>query len=86
MSYRQQLERFKAACAQAGIERVHGQRHRFAQQRYEALSGWKAPACGGPNSKMLTPEQKARDRALRLLISKELGHEREQITAVYLGR
>lgn len=86
MSYKDQLERFKAACAQAGIKHVHGQRHGFAQQRYEALTGWKAPACGGPNSKMLSPEQKARDRAVRLLISKELGHEREQITAVYLGR
>ena len=86
MSYKDQLERFKAACAQAGIERVHGQRHHFAQQRYEALTGWKAPACGGPNSKMLTAEQKACDRAVRLLISKELGHEREQITAIYLGR
>jgi len=86
MSYKKQLERFKAACAQAGIKHVHGQRHRFAQQRYQALTGWKAPACGGPAAKILTPEQRARDRAARLVISKELGHEREQITAVYLGR
>ena len=34
----------------------------------------------------LTPGQKAADRAARLQISSELGHEREQITAVYLGR
>lgn len=86
MSYKDQLERFKAQCAKAGISRVHGLRHHHAQQRYEALTGWKAPACGGPTSKQLTPEQKARDRAVRLLISKELGHEREQITSVYLGR
>jgi site-specific recombinase XerD len=86
MRYKDQMERFKAQCAKAGIGHVHGQRHRFAQERYEALTGWKAPACGGPTSKLLTPEQKARDRAVRLLISKELGHEREQITARYLGR
>ncbi len=86
MRYKDQLERFKAQCAKAGISRVHGQRHHYAQERYEALTGWKAPACGGPTSKQLTPEQKARDRAVRLLISKELGHEREQITSVYLGR
>lgn len=85
-SYKDQLNRFKAQCTQAGIRHVHGQRHRYSQQRYEALTGIKAPACGGPTSKQLTPEQKARDRAARLQISKELGHEREQITAVYLGR
>jgi hypothetical protein len=86
MRYKDQLERFKAQCGKAGISRVHGLRHQYAQERYEALTGWKCPACGGPTSKQLTPEQKARDRAVRLLISKALGHEREQITSVYLGR
>jgi len=50
------------------------------------LTGWLSPAAGGPNSKQLTPEQKAMDRKARLTVSRELGHEREQITAVYLGR
>jgi integrase len=86
MSYRDQLNRFKAQTAQAGIDRVHGLRHAYAQTRYEQLTGWKAPAAGGPNSKQLTPSQKAVDREARLTISRELGHEREQITAVYLGR
>jgi hypothetical protein len=86
MRYKDQVERFKAQCAQAGIERVHGQRHRYGQERYEALTGWKAPACGGPSSKQLTPEQRARDRSARLTISQEIGHERESITAIYLGR
>jgi integrase len=84
--YRDQLNRFKAQTAKAGIDRVHGMRHAYAQTRYEQLTGWKAPAAGGPNSKQLTPEQKAVDREARLAISRELGHEREQITAVYLGR
>lgn len=85
-SYKQQLERFKAQTAKAGIDRVHGFRHQYAQARYLELTGWKAPAAGGPESRQLTPEQKALDRQVRLAISRELGHEREQITAVYLGR
>jgi hypothetical protein len=86
MSYRDQLNRFKAQTARAGIDRVHGLRHGYAQARYATLTGWKAPAAGGPLSKQLTVEQKLIDRQARLTISRELGHEREQITAVYLGR
>jgi integrase len=86
MSYRDQLNRFKAQTAFAGIDRVHGFRHAYAQARYVELTGWKAPAAGGPTSKQLSPEQKTIDRQARLTISRELGHEREQITAVYLGQ
>ncbi len=86
MSYRDQLNRFKLQTAQAGIDRVHGLRHHYAQARYSALTGWKAPAAGGPTSKQLSPEQKSIDRHARLMISRELGHERDQIAAVYLGR
>lgn len=85
MRYVDQLNRFKAQCQKAGIRGVHALRHQYAQARYEALTGWKCPAQGGPTSK-LTPEQKARDREARLCISGELGHFREQITAIYLGR
>jgi site-specific recombinase XerC len=85
-TYKDQLNRFKAQTAQAGIDRVHGLRHAYAQQRYAELTGWTAPAAGGPSSKQLSPEQKLIDRQARLTISRELGHEREQITAVYLGR
>lgn len=86
MSYRDQLNRFKAQTAKAEIDRVHGLRHQYAQRRYQQLTGWKAPAAGGPNSKQLSADQKALDREARLVVSRELGHEREQITAVYLGR
>jgi hypothetical protein len=86
MSYRDQLNRFKAQTAQAGIDRVHGLRHHYAQARYAELTGWKAPAAGGPTAKQLSADQKVIDRQARLTISLELGHEREQITAVYLGR
>lgn len=86
LSYKVQLNRFKAQTAFAGIDRVHGLRHAYAQARYAELTGWQAAAAGGPTSKQLSPEQKAIDREARLTISRELGHEREQITAVYLGR
>lgn len=85
-SYKDQLNRFKAQTAFAGIDRVHGFRHAYAQARYLELTGWRAPAVGGPTSKLLTPQMKEADRQARLTISRELGHEREQITAIYLGR
>ncbi len=85
-NYVQQLRRFEHQCAAAGVRRVHRLRHQYAQARYRELTGWRAPAAGGPRSKALTPEQKELDREARLTISRELGHEREQITAVYLGR
>jgi hypothetical protein len=50
------------------------------------MTSWQCPARGGPTSKQLTPKQKAIDRETREAISHEMGHNREQITAVYLGR
>lgn len=85
-SYVQQLRRFEYQCDKADIHRVHGHRHQYAQARYRELTGWPAPAAGGPRSKELTREQKLIDRDARLTISRELGHEREQVTAIYCGR
>jgi integrase len=85
-TYDGQLQRFKAQCMKAGIHKVHGLRHHYAQKRFRELTGWVCPAKGGPASKALSPEQKAVDREARATISAELGHSREQITAVYIGR
>ena len=85
-SYIQQLCRFEYQCDKADIHRVHGHRHQYAQARYRELTGWPAPAAGGPRSRELTREQRSIDREARLTISRELGHEREQVTAVYCGR
>lgn len=85
-SYVQQLQRFKSQCQSAGIWHVHGHRHHYAQNRYRELTGWLCPAQGGPTSKQLSLEQKCLDHKARLTISAELGHGRERITAVYLGR
>jgi len=85
-NYHQQLRIYEGHTLRAGLSKMHGLRHAYAQKRYEELTGWKAPAAGGPPCKSLTQMQRDRDREVRLIISRELGHEREQITAVYLGR
>lgn len=85
-TYRAYLAHFRAECARAGFRGFHGHRHGYAQARYQELTGWACPARGGPRSNELTPEQRTLDGEARLKISRELGHNREQITAVYLGR
>jgi hypothetical protein len=85
-SYIQQRNVYDGQCKAAGLNRMHGLRHRYAQARYEALTGWKVPVAGGPLARMLTLEQRVQDFIARQTISYELGHERLQITAVYLGR
>ncbi len=85
-TYRDYLQYFRYECARVGIHAFHGHRHLYAQTRYQKLTGWECPARGGPTSKQLAPKQRAIDRDAREEISHEMGHGREQITAVYLGR
>jgi site-specific recombinase XerC len=85
-SYVERVKQYENATNRAGMSKLHGLRHEYAQVRYCELTGWEAPAKGGPKAKELTTAQKAKDLAARLQISQELGHNREQITAVYLGR
>ena len=84
-NYRQQLRVYERHTANAGLSKLHGLRHRYAQTRYEDLTGWKAPAAGGPPARTLDAVQRALDREARLTISRELGHERPAIVAVYCG-
>lgn len=85
-TYIQQRHVYDGQCKAAGLSHLHGLRHRYAQARYEALTGWKAPAAGGPPARALSPTDRETDAVARQTISRELGHERTQITAVYLGR
>jgi hypothetical protein len=84
--YIEQLRMYEGQCKAAGLSRMHGLRHRYAQGRYEALTGWKAPAAGGPPKRVLDESQREKDAASHQTISRELGHERTAITNVYLGR
>ena len=84
-NYRQQLRIYERHTANAGLSSMHGLRHTYAQQRYQELTGWQAPAAGGPKVKVLTPEQRQIDQKARLAISLELGHERIQVVGIYLA-
>lgn len=85
-NYYQQKNTYEKQTVKAGLHKNHGLRHQYAQERYTEITGRLAPAAGGKTSKELTPQEKDQDNLARLQISKELGHEREQITANYLGR
>ena len=85
-NYIQQRHTYDGQCQAAGLNNMHGLRHRYAQQRYEALTGWKPPAAGGPPTSQLNAAQRGLDHEARRIISGELGHERTEVTAVYLGR
>lgn len=86
LTYIQQLKVYERHTGRAGLSKMHGLRHRYAQLRYRALTGWNSPHEGGKTSKELSVKEKQIDQRARLQISRELGHEREQITATYLGR
>jgi len=83
--YIEQMRIYERHTANAGLSRMHGLRHAYAQQRYRELTGWPSSHAGGPTKKELTRAQQQTDQRARLTISKELGHVREQITAVYCG-
>ncbi len=86
LNYVQQLHRYERQLRNVGMSKLHGLRHAYAQQRYLELTGWKAPVAGGPASDSLTTDQRTLDKKARAVISQELGHNREAISAVYLGR
>jgi site-specific recombinase XerC len=82
----QQRHVYDGQCKAAGLSNMHGLRHQYAQSRYETLTGWSAPAAGGPPVRTLSDTQRTQDTAARQIISRELGHERLQVTAIYLGK
>jgi site-specific recombinase XerC len=86
LNYVQQLHRYERQLRNVGMSKLHGLRHAYAQQRYLELTGWKAPVAGGPASDSLTTDQRTLDKKARVVISQELGHNREAISAVYLGQ
>ena len=72
-NYIEQQNRYDAQVRKAGIKNPHGLRHAYAQRRYEEETGWKAPVAGGPASKSLTKDQRARDKGARETIAQEPG-------------
>lgn len=58
---------------------LHDLRAAYACERYQVLTGHAAPCAGGKI------EDRVRDQAARLEVSKELGHARAEIAAEYVG-
>ena len=85
-TYKAQKNLYEGQCIRAGLSRMHGLRHAYAQRRFLEIAGFPAPKAGGPIRADLADDQRALDKKARAVISRELGHNREQITVVYLGR
>ena len=75
---------------------MHGERHHYAQDRYEQLAGVKCPVAAGIEHKdrhdfiakelnISKDEARKLDHEARMIVSNELGHGRIQITNSYLG-
>lgn len=84
-NYYQQMRTYERNSLNAGLNKNHGLRHAYAQARYEEIAGWKCPAQGGPVRKSLSPVHRSIDQSARQTISRELGHERIAVVAVYCG-
>lgn len=80
--YRRQLDRRTWA---AGIRDKHKHRHWYAQWRYRKLTGRECTAAGGKPFEQMTAAERRADYRARQTITRELGHERRQITDAYLG-
>jgi hypothetical protein len=85
-NYIQHRYTYEKQAARAGLGRLHGLRHAYAQRRYKELTGWEAPINGGLGYKELTPAQRDIDKQARLVLTEELGHSRIQITVNYCGK
>lgn len=85
-SYIQHLRVYVRQIMNAGLSKMHGLRHAYAQERYQELTGWPCPVAGGPKTRSLSPQDRRIDKAARLTISRELGHVREEVLSIYIGR
>ena len=96
LSWRQYQNQCHREIQKVGI-RFHGERHHYANQRYEALTGAQSPvrakqAHGKEHHQYLAAqrhititEARALDKTARQQIAQELGHGRIGITNNYLG-
>ncbi len=85
LQYKHQKDLYKNTIPKIGLGKGHGLRHNYAQIRYRELTGNECPAKGGKHQREMRKEEREFDSQIRLQISEELGHNREQITSVYLG-
>ncbi len=96
----QSYAKFRSEAYQAIREQsiqCHGERHAYAQSRYEALTGVACPVAAGiehgrPHIEHMatqlgisTQEARALDQEARSQVASELGHGRIDVTNAYLG-
>ena len=84
-NYAEQRKVYEDQTRKAGLDRNHGLRHAYAIDRYEDITGWKAPAAGGPPRDGLKGARRRMDTAARIQISGELGHGRLDVCRAYLA-
>ena len=65
-SYIVHLKLYGNRTVAAGMEKLHGLRHSYAQQRYETSNGWLAQAAGGRKSGGLPEQETKLDKFARL--------------------
>ena len=61
-TYVEQLRVYEGQCKTAALRNMHGLLHAYVHERYETLTGWRAPAAGGPSTRELTPLQRMQER------------------------
>ncbi|PWW35224.1 integrase-like protein [Idiomarina loihiensis] len=84
-NFKEQMKVYEYETCRVGLNRNHGLRHHFAQVRFKEISGYSCPHQGGKSRQEMSKEEKKIDNNFRKQLSQELGHERIQITAMYIG-
>ena len=85
-NYREQLRVYETQTRDAGLTNMQGLRYAYAQRRYEEITGWKPPLAGDPPRSGLTGARERIDRQARTTAARELGHNRREISEIYIGK
>jgi integrase len=84
-TFHQYRKAYDNAVLRAGLRNNHGLRHWYACWRYHKMMGSLPPALGGCTCDGLEVPERRREYFVRLQVSRELGHNRVDVTATYLG-
>ena len=83
-SYKQwrthRYNQWHAMTKQSPINGFHDMRAAYACERYQAITGYPAPVIAGKRQ-----ADKALDKKARTILAQELGHNRTDVVAAYIG-
>lgn len=85
-NYRYQLKHYENVTTRNGELNNHGLRHAYAQERFKEITGFECPKNGGKTWRELDAKEKQLDEQARQIITKELGHNRIDVVANYIGK